>query len=222
MAASLLLTGPAVAADAATTYNPGGGADTLKLLAGAGYIVLVIVYFVRLFRKRAAAATQQPISASVANSASEDSDSDEEEEAALEPQAEATPLSCFIAAAQAGAICYLLFLLSTHVDGYFERQSLPEQYTAHNITVLVQTIVRGLAYLVTFIFGANTLGLTALSVQLLLFPDSLASTRAPNPKAERLPSVSVTDNIFDLRRAFEEAEAQGRRQAEEALRSKDQ
>ncbi len=57
-------------------------------------------------------------------------------------------------------ICYLLFQLTQLVDGYFEAKALPEQYTARNIAVLVQTVVRGLAYLLTFIFGANALGLT--------------------------------------------------------------
>jgi hypothetical protein len=66
-------------------------------------------------------------------------------------------------AAQATAICFLLFQASTLVDGYFERQTLPDQasqYTAHNVAVLVQTVCRGLVYLITFIFGANAVGLT--------------------------------------------------------------
>lgn len=48
------------------------------------------------------------------------------------------------------------------MDAFFDRQTLPDpvsQYTAHNIAVLVQTVSRGLVYLITFIFGANTLGL---------------------------------------------------------------
>lgn len=48
------------------------------------------------------------------------------------------------------------------MDAYFDRQTLPDaytQYTAHNIAVLVQTVGRGLVYLITFIFGANALGL---------------------------------------------------------------
>jgi hypothetical protein len=37
----------------ALAYSPEAGTDTLKTIAGAGYIVLVIFYFVRLFSKRA-------------------------------------------------------------------------------------------------------------------------------------------------------------------------
>lgn len=63
-------------------------------------------------------------------------------------------------AAQAGAIAYLLFLASGYVDAFLDKQTLPEQYTARNVAVLVQTVCRGLVYLATFIFGANSLGLT--------------------------------------------------------------
>ena len=55
---------------------------------------------------------------------------------------------------------YLLFLLSSGVDGYFEGQALPDQLTARNITITLRTVVRGLSYLMTFLFAANTVGLT--------------------------------------------------------------
>ena len=42
----------------------------------------------------------------------------------------------------------------------FDRQAMPDQFTARNITVTVRTITRGLAYLATFIFGANAVGLS--------------------------------------------------------------
>lgn len=59
-----------------------------------------------------------------------------------------------------GGFACLLYLLSTNVDNYFEGQALPNQLTARNITITVRTIVRGLSYLLTFLFAANTIGLT--------------------------------------------------------------
>jgi hypothetical protein len=59
-------------------------------------------------------------------------------------------------------IAVLLFQASSAVDAYFDNQAIPDiytQYTAHNVAVLVQTVGRGLVYLLTFIFGANALGL---------------------------------------------------------------
>ena len=70
-------------------------------------------------------------------------------------------LSCLCRGAlQAGFLCYLLYLFSSRLDGYFDSQQVPSQFTARNITLTVQTIVRAVSYLFTFICGVNTLGLT--------------------------------------------------------------
>lgn len=61
---------------------------------------------------------------------------------------------------QAGVFTYLLWLLSSNVESYFSTQQLPSQFTPRNITITIRTVVQGMAYLATFIFGANTLGLT--------------------------------------------------------------
>jgi hypothetical protein len=81
--------------------------------------------------------------------------------------------------------------------------------------VLVQTVARGLAYLITFIFGANALGLGALGVALIVAPEwvQMQEGRRVQP-GERLPKVKVTDDIFAIRRAFKEAEELGKRSAE--------
>jgi len=64
------------------------------------------------------------------------------------------------AAIRLGVFAYLLFLVSSNVDGYFEGQALPDQLTARNITITLRTVVRGLSYLMTFLLAANTVGLT--------------------------------------------------------------
>ena len=61
---------------------------------------------------------------------------------------------------QASFFTYLLFLFSNSVSGYFSQQGLPDNYTARNMSVTFRTAIAGLAYLATFIFGANAAGLT--------------------------------------------------------------
>lgn len=63
-------------------------------------------------------------------------------------------------AAQASFFTYLLFLFSNSISGYFSQQGLPDNYTARNMSVTFRTAIAGLAYLATFIFGANAAGLT--------------------------------------------------------------
>ncbi len=208
-----LLAAPAALAAEGVMYNPESGSETFKTVAGVGYIILVIVYFVRLFKKRADRFTSVRI-ASSDDDADKDEEDEEEEPAVADD--DVTPGQCLLGFAQAATICYLLYLLSTNVDGFFEKQELPSQYTARNITVLIQTVVRGLVYLATFVFGANAVGLAALGVAITVAPEWVkAMEGGPRQKQEKtLPDVKITDDIYSLRRAFKEAEEMGRRKAE--------
>jgi hypothetical protein len=95
--AVLLFPGGALAAatEAGVSYNPEGGSELLKTLAGAGYILLVVVYFVRLFMKRAKGATSVPL-ASTAQSEQDDEALDEDLDEELQQEGEVTPLQCFM------------------------------------------------------------------------------------------------------------------------------
>ncbi|EIE21091.1 hypothetical protein COCSUDRAFT_33788 [Coccomyxa subellipsoidea C-169] len=159
----LLAAGPAIAEDG-LKYEPGAGADVVKQVAGAAYVVLLAVFAVRLLTKRAKFATEERLASAAKG----------ENERPPDPSIKrVTPLQSLWAAVQAGVFAYLLYLFSSNVDGYFERQPLPDQYTARNITVAISTIVRGLSYLITFIFGANAVGLSALTVQLFINPEAV-------------------------------------------------
>jgi len=228
----------ALADEITSSYNPGDGEGVLKTAAGVGYLLLVAIYFLRLFSKRAKQAKTERIASVISASASEtvaplkaikvkrtdgteeeeeddDDDDDKEEDiqSSNDTDAIVTPVNTLIGAAQAAFICTLLFQGCKVVDAFFDGQTLPTQYTAHNIAVLVQTVVRGLAYLLTFIFGANALGLSALTLQLIMFPDSLEEEGRVVSKDEPLPRVALTDDIFAIRKAFELADRQGKAKA---------
>ena len=108
-------------------------------------------------------------------------------------------------AAQAGAIAFGLFIFTSKVESAIAVQALPDGYTARNIAVTVRTIIIGLLWLVTFIFSANTVGLSGLAIQLLFFPDSVKDDSPSKPRATgpQLPRVTVTSSREDIRRAFE-------------------
>lgn len=52
LAALLLFSAPAAAAESGVAYDPGAGGDLLKNLAGAAYLLLVAVFLARLLRRR--------------------------------------------------------------------------------------------------------------------------------------------------------------------------
>ena len=89
----------------------------------------------------------------------------------------------FRSALRLGGFACLLYLLSTNVDNYFEGQALPSQLTARNITITVRTIARGLSYLLTFLFAANTIGLTG-ETQSRWYPQRAENHRLLCPSAQ--------------------------------------
>ena len=67
--------------------------------------------------------------------------------------------------------------------------------------------------MLTFLFAANTVGLTGLAIQLALFPDKDLGAPAPTAKpGADLPKVKLTDDIGSIRRAFAEIERQSQQQ----------
>lgn len=61
-----------------------------------------------------------------------------------------------------------------------------------------------------------------LTIQLLLFPESGREEGGTGKRAPQLPKVSVTDDVFALRRAFQEAERMGQQQAQKEIRKAQQ
>jgi hypothetical protein len=164
-------------------YDPTAGSDFLRNVAGAAYVVLLVVFAFRLLRRRADFATSTRI-ARGGSSSTDDKNStpeqrrqnfiaDQASELSRRNQkpVRATPLRAAVGALQAGVCAFLLWQVCTRVDAFFETFELPEGYTAHNIAVTLRTVGRGLSYLLTFIFAANAAGLGGLAVQLVFFPE---------------------------------------------------
>lgn len=129
----------------------------------------------------------------------------EEEDPELRKPVPVSPLNAAVSAAQACAIAAVLYWLSSSLDAAMMAKELPVSYTARQITVTVRTIVSGLAYLATFIFAANGLGLTALTIKLLVVGDDepVAKAKARKPK-ETLPKVALTSDLEDVMKAFDD------------------
>ena len=149
-AAAAFPTFSAIATSSPAEYDPTPGSEVLKNVAGAAYVVLIIIFAARLLRRRAATATSTRFASSPPP----------EVPVRRRAVARATPANAAWAAAQAGACAAALYAVCLGVDAFLEGRDLPDAYSARNIAVTLRTIGRGMAYLLTFIFGANAVGLT--------------------------------------------------------------
>ena len=176
----------ATALPAKIPYDPSAGSEFLRNVAGAAYVVLLVIFAFRLLRRRADFATSTRIARGGGSSTSLDDKSltpeqrrqnfiadqaSEASRARRQKPVRATPLRAAAGALQAGFCAFLLWQVCTRVDAFFETFELPEGYTAHNIAVTLRTVGRGLSYLLTFIFAANAAGLGGLAVQLVFYPE---------------------------------------------------
>ncbi|XP_057796369.1 uncharacterized protein LOC131012435 [Salvia miltiorrhiza] len=80
------------------------------------------------------------------------------------PSADETLLGALIAA----AFGILLYKFTTSVEYTLNNQPLSPNYSVRQITITIRTIINGMCYLATFVFGFNSLGLFLYSGQLAM------------------------------------------------------
>lgn len=137
----------------------------------------------------------------------------EEDPYLAEPVA-VSPFKAGISAAQALAIAAVLYYIASSLDTAMSTVDLPDQYTVRTIAVTLRTIVTGLAYLATFIFAANGVGLAALTVKLAIYGDDEVPSEANASQSEKaaekpripdsVPNVNLTSHPQDVMRALDE------------------
>ncbi|MED6168403.1 hypothetical protein PIB30_011293 [Stylosanthes scabra] len=66
----------------------------------------------------------------------------------------------------AGVIALILFNLTTNVDTALSHHTLSNNFSARQVTITIRTMITGLCYLATFIYGFSSVGLLLYSGQL--------------------------------------------------------
>lgn len=209
VALQLMATHPAAAAEA-LKYDPSGGDEAIKNIAGVLYLGLVVLFVYRLLMRRAKKAREERL----AGQKKPETPVPAPAPPPAAPRGRTTPLQAFVACAQTTAVAVVLYVVTTKADGFLYDQTLPDQYTARNITVTLRTAAVGTMYLATFIFSANAVGLFAFATQLLLFPDSFkqddaaAAPLVPSSSEPQLPKVGYRTQPQELKRTFDSLERQ--------------
>jgi hypothetical protein len=96
-------------------------------------------------------------------------------------------------AAAAGAIALVLYKFTTVVEGGFSAKAVSMNYSIRNLTITVRTIITGMCYLATFVFAANSIGLTLLSLQLALNIGGSDDSKPNSSDANPTPSDAKPD-----------------------------
>ncbi|XP_028792982.1 uncharacterized protein LOC114748701 [Neltuma alba] len=79
-----------------------------------------------------------------------------------------SPVQALIGGISAGIIALILYKFTTTIEAALNRQTVSDNFSVRQITITVRTIVNGLCYLATFVFGINSIGLFLYSGQLAL------------------------------------------------------
>ncbi|KAJ4893660.1 hypothetical protein Rs2_20454 [Raphanus sativus] len=78
----------------------------------------------------------------------------------------------FLGAVSAGVIAVILYKFTTTIEAGLNRQTFSDNFSVRQITVTVRTIINGICYLATFVFGINAVGLLLYSGQLAFNEES--------------------------------------------------
>ncbi|KAJ4781831.1 Bidirectional sugar transporter SWEET4 [Rhynchospora pubera] len=84
----------------------------------------------------------------------------------IDPGKPPSPVQAFLGSIAAGVICLILYKFATTVEASFSRQAISDNFSVRQITITIRTIVNGLCYLATFVFGINSVGLMLYALQL--------------------------------------------------------
>lgn len=114
-----------------------------------------------------------------------------------QPEVEAPPpnaVQTLSGAAVAGIIALVLYKFTVTVEGGFSGKAVSMNYSIRNLTITVRTIITGMCYLATFVFAANSIGLTLLSLQLALNIGGSNEDSKPNPSDSKSELEKTKDD----------------------------
>ncbi|TXG66837.1 hypothetical protein EZV62_008112 [Acer yangbiense] len=173
----------------ATTDDPTSlQVATSVLLTGA-----ISVFLFRSLRRRAKRSKELKFRSSGAEKSLKDEALDSLKamgSASIEAKAPPSPLQALLGGLTAGVIALILYKFTTTIEAALNRQTISDSFSVRQITVTVRTIINGICYLATFVFGINSIGLLLYSGQLTInsFMEDFSDNETEN-KGEQQSSL---------------------------------
>ncbi|KAL9441114.1 hypothetical protein AB3S75_019730 [Citrus x aurantiifolia] len=178
----------------ATTDEPSSlQVATSVLLTGA-----ISVFLFRALRRRAKRAKELKFRSSGAKKSLKDEALDNLKalgSSSIDAKGPPSPVQALLGGLTAGVIAIILYKFTTTIEAALNRQTISDNFSVRQITITIRTIVNGLCYLATFVFGINSVGLFLYSGQLALnsfTEDSSSSKETENIGEQQSGSLNST------------------------------
>ncbi|XP_008226436.1 PREDICTED: uncharacterized protein LOC103326011 [Prunus mume] len=111
----------------------------------------------------------------------------------VEEKGPPSPVQALLGGISAGVIALILYKFTTTIEASLNRQTISDNFSVRQITITIRTIINGLCYLATFVFGINAVGLVLYAGQLAI--NSImedTSTETENQGKEQSGSLNST------------------------------
>ncbi|XP_015688567.2 uncharacterized protein LOC102701059 [Oryza brachyantha] len=114
-----------------------------------------------------------------------------------------SPVQALLGGIAAGVIALILYKFTTTIEAALNRQTISDSFSVRQITITIRTIINGICYLATFVFGINSVGLILYALQLTFASimgddDSSSSAGKINEQSNTAaPSNSSTNATSD-------------------------
>ncbi|ESW07231.1 hypothetical protein PHAVU_010G112200 [Phaseolus vulgaris] len=130
--------------------------------------------------------------------------------ASVDAKGPPSPVQALLGGISAGVITLILYKFATTVDAGLNRQSISDNYSVRQITITVRTIVNGLTYLATFVFGLNSLGLLLYSGQLAI--KSITGEDSTEKKTESKSTEQSNSSKLSIENSTDNTELSDRKE----------
>ncbi|KAM5586147.1 hypothetical protein ABKV19_005180 [Rosa sericea] len=102
-----------------------------------------------------------------------------------------SPVQALLGGISAGVIALILYKFTTTIEASLNRQTISDNFSVRQITITIRTIINGLCYLATFVFGINGVGLVLYAGQLFI-NDEFKSEETENQSNDQSGSPTST------------------------------
>ncbi|KAH7544082.1 hypothetical protein JRO89_XS15G0101900 [Xanthoceras sorbifolium] len=165
---------------------------TSVLLTGA-----ISIFLFRALRRRAKRSKELQFRSSGAKKSLKDEALDNLKamgSASIESKSPPSPVQALLGGLTAGVIALILYKFTTTIEAALNRQTISDSFSVRQITITIRTIINGICYLATFVFGINSIGLLLYAGQLTInsFMEDSSDKETENKGEQQLGSLNST------------------------------